>query len=84
MVQSAVHHGLCSRMTVFCQDVLFQTAGVNPDTNRHIVLFAALHYLTDTVLISDIARIDAHLINTRCNCFQSQTVVKMDICYNRN
>ena len=79
MVQSAFHHGFRGGCAVAGQNVLFQTAAVDADADRDILLLAGIHYCFYPVVIADVARVDADLIHTHVRAGQRGLVVKVDI-----
>lgn len=59
----------------------FQTAAVDADADRDILLLAGIHHCLYPVIIADIARVDADLIHTHICTSQCSLVVKVDICH---
>ena len=71
-------------MTVFCNNIFFKRATIDADTDRDPTLFSSIHNSTYTLLITNVARINTNLICPVFNCRQCQTIVKMNVCDQRN
>ena len=71
-------------MTVFCNNIFFKRATIDADTDRDPTLLSSIHNSTYTLLITNVARIDTNLICPIFNCRQCQTIVKMNVCDQRN
>ena len=82
MVQGALHHGLGHRSAVFGQDVLFQTAPVDPDADGDVPGPAGRHHFLDPVIAADVAGVDPDLVHAHRRAGQCCTVIKMDVRYN--
>ena len=63
MAQGRLHHGLGSRMAVFCQELLFQGTGIDADADRHLPLSGGLHHLRHLPSFADVAGIEAQPVN---------------------
>ena len=80
MVQSAFHHSFRGGCAVAGQNVLFQTAAVDADADRDILLLAGIHHRLYPVVIADVARVDTDLIYAYVRAGQRSLIVKVDIC----
>src|SRR5439155_23773001 len=54
-------------------------AEVHPDADRGPLLLRALHDLADAVLVVDVARVQAELVDLRVERHERQLVVEMDV-----
>ena len=79
MIQRALDHRFRNRCAVLCQNVLFETAAVDADADGDILLLAGLNDSFHTVVVADVARVDADLIDTDIGASQSCLIVKVDI-----
>ena len=84
MIQCTVYQSLCCWCAVFRKNMFFQRAAVDTHANRNILRFTSVNHLFYAAVVTDIARIDANLINSGCHRFQCQTIIKVNIRYNRH
>ena len=84
MVQRAFDHRLGHRGAVFGQNMLFEAAAVDPDADRDVFGIAGVGHRLDTVVVPDVARVDADFIGAGINRRKGSLVIKMDISHNRN
>ncbi|GMA58465.1 hypothetical protein GCM10025858_29680 [Alicyclobacillus sacchari] len=64
--------------------MLFERSGVYTDPNRNPSLFASFDDFFDLLALTDVPRIDPHLVDAVANSFKGETVIKMDIGDERN
>ena len=79
MVESALDHGLGHGGTILGQDVLFEAAAIDADTDGHALLVAGIGHSLDAVVVADVAGVDANFIGTGIQRGQRGAVVKMDV-----
>ena len=61
--------------------MLFQTAAVDADADRDILLLTGIHHCLYPVIIADIARVDADFVYAYVRAGQRSLIVKVDICH---
>ena len=82
------HRGFEQRLrrgfTVFFLQIFFQRSRVDTDTDGDIFVTGAVHHHADALFVTDVARVNTQAINTVFGHFQRDTVVEVDIRYQRN
>src|SRR5450756_2931757 len=81
MLQSALHHGGSRGTLVFLQDRTLQGTAIHADPDRNALTLGSIGYRFDSLFAANIARVDSEFIYPLLDCFQSQTIVKMNICH---
>lgn len=71
-------------MTITRQKFFFQRTGIDADTDRHTAGFGFFHHSSDIGLAADIARIDPQSLDAIIHGQKRQTMVEVDICYDRH
>ena len=84
MVHAAVDHALCRHAAVAGKDLLFQGARVHADADRHMMRTRAVCDHPYAVLAADVSGIDAQFGNAVLHGAERQTVIEMDIRYQRH
>ena len=84
LFQCALHNALCGHAAVLFNERLFQGTAVDANTDRHTVFLCFIHHSPHPLCASDIARIDADLVCSALHGSNSQTVIKMNVCHQRN
>ena len=84
MFQGTFYQALRGDAAIFFYQLFFQRTTVYANTDGDMFFFRHLHHLTDTVFIADIAGVDTNFINAQFHHTQCQTIIKVDICYQRN
>ena len=79
MVQSAFHQGLRGGGAVFCQDVLFQGAGIDPNADGDVLLAAGIGHGLHPAVVPDVAGVDTDFVDASGHGLQGQLVVKVDV-----
>ena len=79
MPMCAFHHAFRGRPSIFLMDVLFQRTAVDADADRDMTALASPHDSLHILTLSDIAWIDADLIDPCVQRCQGKPIVKMDI-----
>ena len=84
VVEAALHHALGSHAAVFCEDFLFNGAGVHADAHRDAVLLQAVRQRAHVGLAADVAGIDAHLGDAVFDGTDGELVVEVDVGHQRH
>ena len=84
MFQGTFHQTPRGYPAVFFHQFFFQRTAVYTDTDRNMFFFCHFHHLTDTVFITDVAGVDTNFINAQFHDTQCQTIIKVDVCHQRN
>ena len=82
MVHGTFHHGFRHRGTVTGQDMLFQAAAVHANADGDVFGVAGIRDRFYTVIITDVAGVDANLIGTGIDGGKGGAIVKVDIGHN--
>ena len=83
-IHSTFYQPFRCNFTVFFYQFFFQRATVNTYTDRHPIFFCFVYNRLHTFSASDVARINADLICAIFYCGNCQTIIKMNICHQRN
>ena len=79
MLAGAFDHRFRTRPAIFLQHRFFQGSAVDADPDRNVMLLAGLDDSDDVFPGTDIAGIDANLIDAGFNRGQGQFIIEMDI-----
>ena len=79
MALRALDERLGAGMGVFFEQILFKTAGVDADADGYIVSAAGVGHGPDVFVRTDVAGIDADLVDAALGGLKGEAVVKMDI-----
>src|SRR6478672_11912659 len=79
MVERAFDQGLGAGLAVFFEQVLFEVAGVDPDTDRAAVGACRRDHFLDALFRADVARIDAEARRAGVRGLERTLVVKVDV-----
>src|SRR5262252_175557 len=71
-------HRFGSRGAVLCQQILLERSAVDADANRHALRLSRAYYFDNSLVASDVSRIEPQLVDARFQRQQRQLVVKMD------
>ena len=83
-IKGTLHNSLCGDAVVFFHQFFFQGTAVHPHTNGNISFFCRVYNRFDSLIASDISRIDTDLVCAVFHGCNSHLVVKMNICHQRN
>ena len=85
LIQSTFHNAFRRYMTaVFGDQILLKRTAVDTHADRHMVSLCLIYNRLHTIHTADIARIDTDFVNPVFNGRNSQTIVKMNVCHQRN
>ena len=76
MAHCTLTEGLRRRAAIFFEQILFQTARIDPDADRQTALAAFLYHRGNPIVAADVARIDSDLIRTRLRCGNGRAIVQ--------
>ena len=71
-------------MSVFFAKIFFKRTGIYPNTDGHAVALGTIHHPADLLHGTDVARIDAQLMNTVFDGLHCQIGIKMNISAQRH
>ena len=82
--QSAFYQPLCSDAAVFFDQTFFQRAAVYTYSNGNVKLLGPIYHSFYSFLAADIAGVDADLVSAIFHGCNSQTIIKVNVCHQRN
>ena len=83
-IQRTLHDPFCRNTMIFLYQVFFQRTTVDTYSDGDIPLLRSLHYSVQTLSAADISRIDTDLVCPVFHGSNSQAIIKMDICHQRD
>ena len=83
-IKGTLHNSLCGDAVVFFHQFFFQGTAVHPHANGNISFFCRIHNCLDTLIASDISRIDTDFVCAVFHGCNGHLIVKMNICHQRN
>ena len=84
LFQCALHNALCGHAAVLLNERLFQGAAVDTNTDRHTIFLCFVHHSLHPLCASNVARVNADFVCAAFHGRDSQSVIKMNICHQRN
>ena len=84
LLQGALNNALRCHAAVLFNERLFQGTAVYADADRHPVFLRLIHNCLHAFPASDVSRIDADLVCAALHGCNGKTVIKMDVCHQRN
>ena len=84
LVKGAFYQTFCGNTVIFLHQFFLKRTAVYPNTDGNIPLLRHIYNCLDTLCASNISGIDTDLVGTVLHGRNRKTIIKMNICYQRN
>ena len=85
---NVTHRGFKQRLrrgfAVLFLQIFFQRTGVHADTDGDVLIACAVHHHTDTLFVTDVARVNTQAVDAVFGNFKRNAVVEVDVCNQRH